>query len=141
MLEYATVGTRDLPRAVEFYDKILSPLGGRRSHSWLDKMQFYTSDRGGLFCVCKPHDGREASVGNGSMFGFRAATPDLVDSVYALALSLGAKSEGEPGPRAPSIYIAYFRDLDGNKIAVYHLRSIDQFAAEAAEMERAFLNR
>jgi len=74
------------------------------------------------------------------MFGFHAATPDLVDSVHALALSLGAKSEGEPGPRAPSIYIAYFRDLDGNKVAIYHLQSIEQLAAEAAAMERTFLN-
>lgn len=139
MLRYATVGTDNMPQATEFYDRILTPLGGRRAYSWLDKMQFYTCDDGGMFCVCRPHDGGPASAGNGSMFPFQAATPELVDQVHAIALAAGGCCEGEPGPRVPSIRIAYFRDLDGNKLAVYHMGSVEQLAAEAGELERQFL--
>jgi len=44
-----------------------------------------------------------------------------VDALYALALSLGAKDEGAPGPRpGPSgFYAGYFRDPDGNKLNAF----------------------
>lgn len=139
MLQYATVGTNDLTRAAAFYDKISQPLGGRRAYSFLDKMQFYTSDGGGMFCVCRPHDGNPACVGNGSMFAFPASHPALVDEVYRIAIAAGGVSEGEPGPRVPSIHIAYFRDLDGNKLAVYHMGAVGELARQAGELERLLL--
>ena len=36
------------------------------------------------------------------------------------ALELGGTCEGEPGPRGNFGEFAYFRDLDGNKLAVFH---------------------
>ncbi len=42
-----------------------------------------------------------------------------VDRVYALAMSLGAKDEGPPGPRGETFYAGYFRDPDGNKLNAF----------------------
>jgi len=37
-----------------------------------------------------------------------------------MAVSLGGTCEGKPGPRGAFGDFAYFRDLDGNKLAVFH---------------------
>jgi predicted lactoylglutathione lyase len=43
-----------------------------------------------------------------------------VDSFHKKAMELGAKNEGEPGPREDNAYYAgYFRDLDGNYFSAY----------------------
>ena len=68
------------------------------------------------FAVFVPHDGEEATVGNGSMVGITLESKEDVDALYAKAIKLGAKDEGEPGQRVPSFYGAYVRDLDGNKL-------------------------
>jgi catechol 2,3-dioxygenase-like lactoylglutathione lyase family enzyme len=39
--------------------------------------------------------------------------------MHAKAMKLGATDEGEPGVRADAFYMAYFRDPDGNKIALF----------------------
>lgn len=44
-----------------------------------------------------------------------------VDKLYAKAISLGASDEGAPGERMPGFYGAYLRDLDGNKLAFFHM--------------------
>ena len=45
---------------------------------------------------------------------------DKVDEVYRRALELGARDEGAAGPREGGFYAGYFRDLDGNKLNVFH---------------------
>jgi predicted lactoylglutathione lyase len=42
-----------------------------------------------------------------------------VQALHAKALSLGARDEGAPGARSKTFYGAYFRDHDGNKLALY----------------------
>ena len=42
-----------------------------------------------------------------------------VDRVYKKALELGGTDEGPAGPRGEGFYAGYFRDLDGNKLAVF----------------------
>ena len=37
----------------------------------------------------------------------------------ALLAELGAAGEGAAGPRGDSFYAGYFRDMDGNKLAVF----------------------
>jgi hypothetical protein len=44
---------------------------------------------------------------------------DQVQSLHLKALALGATDEGAPGSRGSGFYGAYFRDLDGNKLAVF----------------------
>ena len=119
MIGYTSVGTNDLEEAIHFYGELLSLLGAK---------PFFKSERGvgwgvnpdePMFSVLKPFDGQKATVGNGGMVAFAAANPEQVQALHAKALQLGAQDEGEPGPRGNGFYGAYFRDLDGNKLAAY----------------------
>jgi predicted lactoylglutathione lyase len=71
--------------------------------------------------LTKPFDGNPATVGNGAMAALLCKDAAQVDAVHELALSLGARDEGAPGPRPgpPGFYAAYFRDPDGNKLNVH----------------------
>ena len=56
------------------------------------------------------------------MIALAAGGNDGVDRCHAKALSLGATDEGAPGPRGDDgFYAAYCRDLDGNKLAFFHV--------------------
>ena len=119
MIGYTSVGTNDLEKAIYFYGELLSLLGAK---------PFFKSERGvgwgvspdkPMFSVLKPFDGQKATVGNGGMVAFAAANPEQVQALHAKALQLGAQDEGAPGPRGNGFYGAYFRDLDGNKLAAY----------------------
>ena len=119
MIGYTSVGTNGLEKAIHFYGELLSLLGAK---------PFFKSERGvgwgvspdkPMFSVLKPFDGQKATVGNGGMVAFAAANPEQVQALHAKALQLGAQDEGAPGPRGNGFYGAYFRDLDGNKLAAY----------------------
>lgn len=121
LVGYVCVGTNDLDRAKGFYDNLFSSLEisgfapGARGY-------FYQVGGGAsTFGVIKPENGNEATVGNGSMAGLSMDSKEKVDELYAKALELGATDEGAPGARTETFYGAYFRDLDGNKIALYYL--------------------
>jgi predicted lactoylglutathione lyase len=119
MIGYAMVGTNDLEKAKSFYDSVLAELGAKRTWG-MDRLQAYaTSEDDTPLVVCRPHDGKAASFGNGTMIAVRAASREVVDKVYKKALASGAKDEGKPGLRGETFYGAYFRDLDGNKLCVY----------------------
>ena len=119
MIAYQMVGTNNLEAARIFYEGIFGLLGGKAIFSTPRAQFFKISKAGGMFSVGAPYDGEAAQPGNGVMTAFAAPTPELVEQVYAKALELGGESEGEPGPRGESGNIfAYFRDLDGNKLAV-----------------------
>ena len=121
MIGYATIGSNQLEEAWDFYDKVLAPLGGKRTFA-SPRMQFYGSDETpGMIAVGIPYDTKEATVGNGSMFGLVAASNEVIDKVHATALAAGGTCEGPPGYRTDAFYGAYFRDLDGNKICVFRM--------------------
>ena len=119
MIGYTCVGTNDLDKAVAFYSELLSLLGAK---------PFFKSDRGvgwgaapdkPMFSVLKPFDGQPASAGNGAMVALTASSPEQVQALHAKAVALGGKDEGAPGQRSGNFYGAYFRDLDGNKLAAF----------------------
>lgn len=119
MIGYTCVGTNDLPRATAFYDGLLALMGAKH---------FFETDRGigwgtaadqPMFSVMKPFDGQPASVGNGTMIALVAKGAAQVDALHAKALALGGADEGAPGLRGGNFYGAYFRDLDGNKLAAF----------------------
>jgi catechol 2,3-dioxygenase-like lactoylglutathione lyase family enzyme len=120
MIGYVTIGTNDLARARDFYDKVLEPLGGKRTYA-TERTQGYSNGASGTIAVNLPFDGEPATAGNGSMFALAAPSNELVDAVYAVALEQGAKCEGPPGQRMPIFYGAYFRDPDGNKLCVFKM--------------------
>ena len=116
MIAYTTLGTNDFPRATAFYDQLLAGLGAKRALE-MDRLILWANNPGApMLAVCKPFDGKTATVGNGTMVSLGAGSKAEVDRLHALALSLGAKDEGAPGSRGPGFYIGYFRDLDGNKL-------------------------
>jgi catechol 2,3-dioxygenase-like lactoylglutathione lyase family enzyme len=117
MIGYATVGTNDLPRATAFYEKVFAPLGVKRAFENERTVAWHTGS-GPSFGVIKPFDGKAATVGNGTMIALAVDKPATVDALYRKALELGGRDEGPPGERFKGFYAAYFRDLDGNKLAV-----------------------
>ena len=123
MLGYCTLGTNDLQASVEFYDPIAQILGHARLMETERAVMWGTPGQGAAFCVIKPRDEKDATVGNGSMFGFAADADEQVDRIYAHALANGGSDEGPPGERSPQFYGAYFRDPAGNKLLAYHFRA------------------
>ena len=83
-----------------------------------------------MLAVMTPYDGDEATVGNGVMVALATDQRQTVDAVHARALEMGGANEGDPGVRSSAelypeagvpelaMYIAYFRDVDGNKLAI-----------------------
>ena len=121
MIGYVTLGTNDLARGARFYDGLLPLLGGKRD--WVtEKMIAWTAGPGApMVVLIKPADGKPATVGNGVMVALKASSKAQVDEVYKKALALGGKDEGPAGPRGDDFYAGYFRDVEGNKLCVFHM--------------------
>lgn len=120
MIGYVSLGSNDLPRALEFYDALLATLGARRVMEFEQSFYLYgTAPDQPMLAVCKPYNQEPATVGNGVMVALMVKDQEQVKAVYTKAIELGAADEGEPGERAPNFYAAYFRDLDGNKLNAF----------------------
>ena len=128
MIGYVTLGSDNMPRARAFYDELLrSTIGAKRIMEFGDDMGGFTMwgsgfDRPGL-AVTKPYNQQPAVAGNGNMAAIAAGSRANVDKLHAKALELGGTCEGPPGVRGEegddAFYGAYFRDLDGNKLAAF----------------------
>ena len=116
MFAYVTVGTNDLDRAGKFYDALLGEIGAGRVMEMPNAIFWATGAGSPMFSAIKPADGNDATVGNGVMIALAAENPAAIDKLYQKALELGGTDEGKPGLRGEAYYIAYFRDLDGNKL-------------------------
>jgi len=91
MIGYATIGTKDLPKAEAFYNELLGTIGGKQVMG-LDRIKFYGTDDGGaMLAVCTPANEGEQSCGNGQMVAI------------------------------PGFYGGYVFDLDGNKLCFFHM--------------------
>ena len=120
MIGYVTVGTNDLPRAVAFYDELFTLIGAGRFMEEEGFVAWAASADTPGFSVTKPFDGNSATVGNGTMVALVVNSKEEVHTVYDKAIELGGTDEGPPGPRGDAFYAGYFRDLDGNKLNVFH---------------------
>lgn len=118
-LGYTCIGTNDFDRALGFYDPFFAAMGGKRLMPTPNGI-LYALETGAAIMVVRPYDGERASPGNGTMLAFRVAERREVAALHALALSLGGSCAGAPGPRAEWGEFAYLRDLDGNKLAIFH---------------------
>lgn len=122
MIAYTMVGTRNLEKALSFYEPLFAEMNF--DICWKDESCFTYGKTQDLnfprFIVGYPFDGDPSSVGNGVMTAFQFPAPEVVDRLYEIAMSHGGSSEGEPGYRpqyAEGFYAAYVRDPDGNKLA------------------------
>ncbi len=123
MLGYVMVGTNDIKKSAEFYDRLLAELGAKRTMEHDDFIAWGGEDGATSFCISKPFDGKPATVGNGTMMALYAPSHEMVDKIHALALELGGTCEGPAGPRPEydkNFYAGYFRDLEGNKLNVFN---------------------
>ena len=117
IVSHISIGTNDFERAVAFYDRVLAVLGCRRVMEHQGAVAF--GKQFPEFWVQTPIDGGAASVGNGTHFGFIAASKEQVEAFYEAAVGAGAKGDGAPGPRpmyGEPYYGCFVRDLDGHKI-------------------------
>ena len=120
MIGYVCIGCNDPPRAAKFYDEVLAVFGAKRQGANERYISWGTSPSGSSLLLIKPFNGQPATAGNGAMVALSVDSTALVDAVYKKALELGAKDEGPAGARSPDFYAAFFRDPEGNKLAVYH---------------------
>ena len=120
MIGYVCIGTNDLERAGRFYDELAAVLGAQRQGQTERYISWGMSPDDSQLLLIKPLDGKPASVGNGWMVSLLARSKAQVDAVHKKALSLGGKDEGAPGARSEDFYAGFFRDPEGNKLAVYY---------------------
>ena len=120
MIGYVTLGSNDLERSAAFYDAVLSVIGAKRSN-FSERMLMWRTEAGGpMLGVCIPFDESRATSGNGTMVALNVDSKETVNGLHAKAMESGGSTEGDPGPRGEGGFSGgYFRDLDGNKIAVF----------------------
>jgi len=126
MVAIATMfGSNDIEKAKSFYDAVLATIGLKGIMEHGSGGRIYGSPSGApLFSIVRPYDGHSATAGNGTMASFMCDSREQVAAIHAKALELGGRDEGAPGLRTGgggSVYAAYFRDLDGNKICAIHV--------------------
>ena len=130
MIAYVSIGTNDRAAARGFYLAVLPGLGyalEERSDGLSftqpapPRHAFPPPD----FYVKTPFDGQPASNGNGTMVAFEAKDRAQVRALHAAGLAAGGQDEGAPGYRdayGPRFFVAYLRDPDGNKLALFSAR-------------------
>lgn len=127
MIAYVTVGANDIARAKRFYAAFLPALGYELTEG-PEGLSYTLPTAPGQspvlpdFYVKPPFDGRPATAGNGAMVAFEARSQRQVRALHAAALDAGGLDEGQPGFRpsyGPQFYVAYLRDPQGNKIALF----------------------
>ena len=124
MFSHIMLGANDVQVSKKFYDATLAALGHQPGVMDDKGRCFYRTERG-VFALTKPIDGKEATHGNGSTFGFFAKSPEAADAWHAAGLANGGTPcEDPPGVRgeagAGGFYLAYLRDPAGNKICALH---------------------
>ncbi len=123
MFSHVMLGSNDIDRSMAFYDALFGAMGGKPGK--IDgKGRLIYLHNGGLFMVTKPLDGEPACHANGGTVGFTVTGPEQADAWHAAGLAAGGIAcEDPPGVRSidiGSLYLAYLRDPDGNKICALH---------------------
>ncbi len=123
MFSHVMVGTNDVARSKRFYDALFGALGGKPGKQD-DKGRLLYMHNGGLFMVSVPLDGRPACHANGGTVGFAVTGPEQADAWHKAGVENGGTAvEDAPGVRSNafgSLYLAYLRDPDGNKLCATH---------------------
>ena len=122
MFSHVMIGTNDLDKAKAFYDALLGTLEVRPAR--VDGHRIFYITKTGVFSVSKPINGQPATSANGGTIGFACNSPEQVQAWHAAGIANGGTScEDPPGVREANVgklYLAYLRDLDGNKICAMH---------------------
>ena len=118
MFSHIMIGTNQLDPAKVFYDAVLGALGVPAGV--VDRHRVFWRTPTGVFSVSLPIDGQPATKANGGTIGFACQSAEQADAWYAAGMANGGTTcEDPPGVRqgpSGSMYLAYLRDPDGNKI-------------------------
>ena len=122
MFSHVMVGVNDLEISKKFYDALLGSLG--LCPGVASKNRYFYRSPTGTFGITTPINGEPATHGNGSTLGFTMQSPEQADAFHAAGVANGGTNCEEPpglrdGP-AGTLYLAYLRDPDGNKICALH---------------------
>ncbi len=133
MFNHIMIGSNDIERSKRFYDAVLGTLGAGEpmlnkaptGHSRL----FYMHE-GSVLCISEPINDESATAANGGTIGFKCNSPELVHHFHDTAVAHGGVSiEDPPGLRngaLGSMYLAYVRDPDGNKLCAVHRPQVNR---------------
>ncbi|RST32005.1 VOC family protein [Sphingomonas ginkgonis] len=123
MFSHVMVGSNDVERSRQFYDRLLGSIGGKPGRVD-DKGRGAWRHNGSVFMVSPPIDGQPATNGNGMTIGFTCDSPEQVDAWHQAGVEAGGTAiEDPPGYRENAfgkLYLAYLRDPDGNKLCALH---------------------
>ena len=121
MFSHVMVGSNDVQRSKQFYDRLFE-----KEAMQDDKGRLAYRNKGAVFMVSPPIDGKPAQHANGGTIGFNFDSPEEVDAWHQRGMAAGASEcEGcdPPGYREGGfgkLYLAYLRDPDGNKLCGLH---------------------
>ena len=122
MFSHVMVGVKDLEVSRKFYDAVLGTIG--IAPGVANKNRYFYRSKTGSFGITTPINGEPATHGNGSTIGFAVQSSEQADAFHAAGVAnAGTTCEDPPGFRegpAGSLYLAYLRDPDGNKICALH---------------------
>jgi catechol 2,3-dioxygenase-like lactoylglutathione lyase family enzyme len=121
MLNHVMIGSNDIERSKRFYDAVLGTL---RNVASSGHTRLFYRHEGNSFGISEPINGEAATPANGATIGFKCHSPEQVQQFHDTAVAQGGVSiEDPPGLRESnmgSLYLAYVRDPDGNKLcAIY----------------------
>ena len=122
MFSHVMLGVNDLERSKRFYDAVLGAVG--IGPGFANKNRYFYRSPTGTFAISTPINGESACHGNGSTIGFNVDSAEQGDAFHAAGVAHGGTAcEDPPGLRegpGGSLYLAYLRDPDGNKICALH---------------------
>ena len=120
MFNHIMLGSNDITRSKQFYDAVLGALGAGLGVEDAKGRLIY-AHAGGRLMLSKPINGEPATPANGSTIGFAATSPAQADAWHKAGVDNGGTAiEDPPGLRGGTLYLAYLRDPDGNKLCVVH---------------------
>jgi catechol 2,3-dioxygenase-like lactoylglutathione lyase family enzyme len=123
MFSHVMIGSNDLERSKRFYDALFASLGAKPGRQD-DKGRLSYAHNGSVFMVTSPIDGQAATHANGGTIGFAVDGPEAAHRWQEAGAGAGGTvCEDPPGIRSNafgSLYLAYLRDPDGNKLCALH---------------------
>jgi catechol 2,3-dioxygenase-like lactoylglutathione lyase family enzyme len=125
VLYHMSLCVPDVPRAAEFYDWLLAPLGMRRIWNLDPDAVGYGRDRP-EFWLQSPEHQPFLSITRHSHFAFACDSEDQVETVHAAGIAAGGRSVMAPAAHLDidvDYFAAILEDPNGHMIEILKLRS------------------
>lgn len=119
MLDHVSLGTHRYAEAVDFYRRVLAPLGLDLQRDTGAEAAFGTNARWTFYLYPAPP--ADPVTGRGTHVALRADTRDAVAAAHQAALAASAQDLFTPRERpdiSPTYFGAMFSDLDGHRIEI-----------------------